>query len=501
MASPNPTSREGRRTALVLGGGLAGALAAYELAPYVDSVTVVDRGHRHGPGAGPAPDEPALMLHAAGARALERLHPGILDELVAAGAHRLGMTTDMAVLTLRGWLAHGCEGGFVITCSRDLARRVVRGRTLGQDNITVLENTEAVSLTGDAYVLTGAVVRDRATGRMRRLDAQIVVDATGRGKGVTRRISELGLPPVPVDSLDGGIAYATRTFRLAPHIAAGRPAVHIQPDPSNDSRGGTLLPVEGDRWIATLVGMRGTEPPLDEAGFMKYAARLRDPALVELLAGAEPLGPVHGRQSLVNRRVHLKWLPRVPKGLVLLGEAETCFNPVYGYGASTTAMATLALRRGLARYGTGDKLTPRVRRDIAKATMGAWGTSSPGERRHPGTVATMRPGRAALAVMRVLGRYSDRVLRAGTSRPAATRALVDIITLSRTPAALLAPSVVLAALRGPDEGAQGTTPPPAAAGRAVSPPHPRGLDRGGLQGRMPEAPVVPDAEGRARQVH
>ncbi|GAA3233836.1 hypothetical protein GCM10020256_50250 [Streptomyces thermocoprophilus] len=230
MASQNRTSPAGRpTTALVLGGGLAGLLAAYELAPYVDSVTVVDRGHRHGPGAGPAPDEPALMLHAAGARALEELHPGILDELVAAGAHRLGMTTDMAILTLRGWLAHGCDAGFVLTCTRGLARRVVRERALRPGNITVLENTEAVSLTGDSYVLTGAVVRDRASGRMRRLDAGIVVDATGRGKGVTRRISELGLPPVPVDSLDGGIAYATRTFRLAPHIAAGRPPCTSSP--------------------------------------------------------------------------------------------------------------------------------------------------------------------------------------------------------------------------------------------------------------------------------
>jgi hypothetical protein len=277
--------------------------------------------------------------------------------------------------------------------------------------------------------------------------------------------------------------------------------VHIQPDPSTDSRGGTLLPVEGDRWIATFVGMRGTEPPLDEREFTRFAGVLRDRALVDLLAGAEPLGPVSGLDGLVNRRLHLKWLPRVPKGLIVLGEAETCFNPVYGYGASTAAMSVLALRRGLERYGTGDKLTPRVRRAVAKTTQGPWGTSSPGERRHPETVATMQPSRAALAVMRVLGRYTDRVLRAGTGRPAATRALVDILTLSRSPAALLTLPVVAAAVRGPGPDAQLHTPPPAAAPRArTTRPVAGGVADGGVAVTTKAVPIPAgsDVDGAGR---
>ena len=55
-------------------------------------------------------------------------------------------------------------------------------------------------------------------------------------------------------------------------------------------RGGLILPLEGNRWICTLVGMHGDHPPTDLAGYLAFAKSLPVPDMYEALRSAEPLG-------------------------------------------------------------------------------------------------------------------------------------------------------------------------------------------------------------------
>lgn len=121
------------RHAVVIGGSLAGLLAAAVLAEHA-TVTVID--------ADPLPEGPAPrrglpqarhthLLWSGGARAIERILPGITDDWTKAGAIRRSLPTDLVSKTAHGWIPRCGEKQFNISCSRDLLDSVVRARVTG----------------------------------------------------------------------------------------------------------------------------------------------------------------------------------------------------------------------------------------------------------------------------------------------------------------------------------------------------------------------------------
>jgi hypothetical protein len=81
-------------------------------------------------------------------------------------------------------------------------------------------------------------------------------------------------------------------------------AIGAQQAPPGDPRGGILQPIEGGRWLLSLIGGDGDYPPTDEAGFLAFARSLRSPALHEAIAAAEPLTPIVGHRATENRLRH-----------------------------------------------------------------------------------------------------------------------------------------------------------------------------------------------------
>lgn len=86
---------------------------------------------------------------------------------------------------------------YLIACSPDLLDWGVRRQVLAHPRIRVLSGTEPVGLSGSADHVTGVEVRDTATRDVRQLDADLVIDATGRGSAAAAWWAALGLPPVP----------------------------------------------------------------------------------------------------------------------------------------------------------------------------------------------------------------------------------------------------------------------------------------------------------------
>lgn len=265
MSDPNSggTARRtgtGRvRRAVVLGGGMAGMLAAAALADRADEVVVVDRD-RMPAGAGSRKGLPqarhAHLLMAGGARAVETLLPGTTDRWTAAGARRIAVPTGLVVLGPHGWFPRRPETHFMMACTRDLLDLVVREQVLARPGITLREGTEAVGLTGGAGRVTGVRVRDTGTDAAAgTIGAGLVVDACGRGSRAARLLVELGLPAVREETVDAGLVYATRIFR-APAGSEDFPLVTVQADARArvPGRGATLVPIEGGRWLVTASG-------------------------------------------------------------------------------------------------------------------------------------------------------------------------------------------------------------------------------------------------------
>jgi 2-polyprenyl-6-methoxyphenol hydroxylase-like FAD-dependent oxidoreductase len=431
---------------LVLGGGFAGMLTAHVLAEYMDSVTVVERD---APPEGPGPRKgvpqarQSHLLMGAGARAVEALLPGTSTAWSEAGAQVLGAPGQVAFLTKFGWLPRTRHEEFVVSCGRDLLDWVVRRRILRNGRIRLLPGTEVVGLLGDTEQVTGARVRDRSTGRFAEIVGDFVVAATGRSSHVAAWLEGLGLPQVPQEVVDAGTAYATRLYRPAPETHRNTPGIVMIANVTGEATGGVLLPLEDGCWSATVIGMRGSEPPAGDAEFLDFAHRLGHPALAELVADAVPLGPSRGFRGLANRRLRFDRLPRHPERFVALGDAACTLDPSHAHGMTVAAFGVAALRNLLRRHGTVSGLARRVQRSVARAAGAAWQLSVGDDLRHPAVVGP-RPSMAT----RLQNAYADRVLRTAVTDPAVARSLVDVMALARPATSLAAPRVLVPALLG-----------------------------------------------------
>lgn len=133
-----------------------------------------------------------------------------------------------------------------------------------------------------------------------------------------------------------------------------------------------IVPIEGGRWMVSLGGSRGGEPPKDPDGFVEYALALPHPVVGQLIVGAEPLTEVFTGRSTSNARRYLEKAPAWPDGLVVLGDALATFNPVYGQGMSVAALGARVLARNVHRRWGGPGLARRIQRELAKPVERAW---------------------------------------------------------------------------------------------------------------------------------
>ncbi|MFG2092066.1 NAD(P)/FAD-dependent oxidoreductase [Streptomyces sp. NPDC048612] len=441
----------GGRTAIVIGGGLAGMLAVAALIGQVETVTVVERD-RYPEGRAFRKGVPqARHLHvllSGGRHALEELLPGTAAALGEAGARGLYLSRDLLTRTPTGWQRRFDERRHLtLSVTRPVLDSVVRERVLGAaaesaTRVEVLEATEATGLTGDAGRVTGVRVRarDGAPGARsgRELPAGLVVDASGRGSRTPQWLAELGRSVPQEETVDAGIAYATRMYRPRDPATAPDAGINV-PGWPECPRGAVYVPVEDGNWLLTMSGVRGHHPPTDAAEFTAFSATIGDPYIHELLAQAEPLSPVHGFRDTRNRRRHFERPGALPDGLLVLGDAACTFNPVYGQGMSVAALGALAVR-GTFTDGGGLRpgITAEAQRAVARAAEPAWLAAVGADRPY----ADSGDSRAGLGE-RLSTWYLDRLVARAAIDPVVGAAFRDVFNLTAPPTRLVAPQILL----------------------------------------------------------
>jgi flavin-dependent dehydrogenase len=366
------------------------------------------------------------VLVTGGARALETLLPGTVAALLAAGAHRRGLPGDALILSADGWFRRHETDAYLISGSRWLMDHVVRQRALAGGAVSVREGTRVLGLVGDASRVTGVVI-GRPDGRTETLRADLVVDATGRRSRAGWWLTAIGGPPVEEETVDPGLAYSTRIFRAPADLAAEIPAIMLHPRAERGSpgHGATLFPIEDGRWIVTLTGARGGEPPTHERGFTDCAYTLRSPIVAELMAAAEPLGGVRPYRANANRRRYFERRPR-PEGFLVIGDALVALNPVYSHGMSVAALSALRLDRELAQRGADPATFPELQVAMAAEADRSWRMATEQDR-----VRAEAPPSAR--------RMRTRMSRAVLSSPALTAELFRAQTLIPASVAVTAP--------------------------------------------------------------
>jgi 2-polyprenyl-6-methoxyphenol hydroxylase-like FAD-dependent oxidoreductase len=175
---------------VVVGGGLAGMLAARVLADHFDRVTVLERDRVPEMPAsrkGRPRARPAHVGIARGGAALEQLLPGLTDDLVRAGASPDDLGEAVAWLTPFGW-GRDCRAGLpLLSRNRDLIDGAVRRRVAALPNVRFRQGVEVTGLLAAPSGRAAVGVRLRApcgdrgeSDREERLAADLVAVADGR---------------------------------------------------------------------------------------------------------------------------------------------------------------------------------------------------------------------------------------------------------------------------------------------------------------------------------
>jgi 2-polyprenyl-6-methoxyphenol hydroxylase-like FAD-dependent oxidoreductase len=287
------------------------------------------------------------------------------------------------------------------------------------------------------------------------LDADLVVAASGRGGGVAAWLQELGYPRVTEDRLAVDLTYASRRLRLRPGALAADKLIIIGARPGLP-RGMALFAQEGGAQLLTLAGY-GAEhrPPVDERAFLDFAAAVAPPDVLAAIGDAEPLSEIVTHGFAANLRRRYERLPRFPHGLLVIGDAITSFNPLYGQGMSVAALEAVELRRCLAEGTRG--LSRRFFRSIAKILDHAWEMAVSADLALP-EIAGHRS-----TSIRIGNAYTDRLLRVAERDPVVAAAFADVGDLLKPPAHVLRPRILWRVLRGQRRASQaGRVPVPAA---------------------------------------
>ncbi len=291
--------------------------------------------------------------------------------------------------------------------------------------------------------VTGVQVRYReGEQREEMLSADLVVDTSGRGSHTPQWLVSLGYNQVEETAIKVNVGYATRIYRQPEHSRFERKVLGIYSTPPDEKRAGVLAPIEGKRWIVTLMGWVRDYPPDDEAGFLTFARSLPQPDLYEAIKDAEPLTSVAIHKFPANRRRHYERLARFPEGFVALGDAVCSFNPVYGQGMTAAALEAEVLNTLLYQQrkhrpaGDISGVSRRFQKKITKIVDTFWLLAANEDFRHPETQGKRPTG------LSLLNSYSLRVQKLSSFDPEVTLLFYQVLQSIKPPTALFSPRIL-----------------------------------------------------------
>ncbi|MEZ4384904.1 MAG: FAD-dependent monooxygenase [Nannocystaceae bacterium] len=447
-----------RGTAVVLGAGIAGVLAASVLSRHYAEVIILERDRvpdrpidRKGV---PQGRHPHILLRR-GEEVIRRLVPGALERLRPRDFTPMDVARELRWFHAGVWKARHDPGFVFHTCNRVRLEHSLRAAVLERANVELRERHKILDLAlDDAGRVRGVVVVDERAEVQRTIAADVVVDATGRSTRAPRWLAEHGFGEVPIHEVHSNVGYTTRVF----HVPGGNHdlglPIAVFPDPPRSRRAGIAFPLGDNGVSVVLAGWCRDYVPRSAEGFLEFARSLDRPELADLLARARPTPDQHTFRAKANLWRRYDRLRRWPDGLVVIGDAVTSLNPMYGQGMTIAAVEAETLARtltALARRGArleGPGRARRLQRAIAGVVRFPWALVTSEDLRHPGAVGPRPRGlalvHAVTSALHQLVAY-DRYVH---------RRMFEILNLMRGPLCLLHPRVllrvVLHRLRGAD---------------------------------------------------
>jgi 2-polyprenyl-6-methoxyphenol hydroxylase-like FAD-dependent oxidoreductase len=386
ITSPEPPTdtKVLMRRAIVLGGSLAGLLAARVLSDHAEEVLVIERDTSP-ESTEPRPGVPqGSQVHAllpSGQVQLDRWFPGFTTAMIAAGATSPPQSAVHNYINgvPRPPVPDAIDGALVST--RPFLEAMVRRRTLERANIRLVHGrADGIDFTGDR----AGAVRYQPTGAGHGTDVplvteptDLVVDATGRSSRLSDWLAAAGWPQPPMRRMPIKLNYASALFKRDERISdVGVSIATIPPGGGQPARQGGVLAVEGDRWLVLVAGYGDDRPTRDLEDFRTRCRRDFPPEFGRIADRADLIGDVIAHHQADSRRRDYHELERFPARLIVAGDAVASFNPVYGQGMTSAALHASCLSEYLRSGPNLDRAARSYFEDVRVIVDVAWQMST-----------------------------------------------------------------------------------------------------------------------------
>jgi 2-polyprenyl-6-methoxyphenol hydroxylase-like FAD-dependent oxidoreductase len=399
------------------------------------------------------------VLLARGHQIFEQLFPNLTEEWIAAGAPTFDHGLHGRTLYKTGWSPRVQSDVIVYGASRMLVEGSIRHRVLKHPRIEVLQGQDVVALVHENDTITGVQLRPRGFNQApHTISADLIVHSAGRNSRLHEWLAVLGYDQPEKTIVTANVGYSTRSFVTPERMKHEDRAWLILPRPPHIRRGGIMIALENNITTLTLLGVEEDYPPTDEAGFMEFARSLPVPEIYEMIKDATPVGPIHGYRKLENQMYHYDRI-KMPKRLLVLGDAYTALNPIYGQGMTVASESAMALSDVLRMYSDPlDEIGVIFQKRLAKMVAGAWMLSTSEDARWPKAQGAKRD-----PMTRFLHWYLDQVLAVLMNDPITYQTFIQVQHGFKMPTALFQPRTLLRVLANaisPKSRTAGQTPEP-----------------------------------------
>lgn len=459
-AVPVPDSGDHWGHAVVIGAGFTGLLAARVLAGRFARVTLLERDrltpgttHRSGLPQGRHPHG----LLARGAAVVEELFPGIRAELAGRGAPVFDFGAGFATRLPHGWAPRGALGVEVQSLDLTALESALCDRIRAEPAVRIRDGflAEALELSADRSRAVAVTGRDRDDPGHTpvRIDADLIVDASGRASRLPGWLAAAGLPRPEPRRVASPLVYSSRMYELPDHAAPEWLVSFEMTFPPLVRRGGAAVTVDcGHRLVSVIAPAGELPPPRAEAALREFAGTLHNPHFAHVMEHGRPVTPVYRCPVGGNQWIRYHRLRRFPDRLLVLGDAFCAFNPVYGQGLTVAALQAHRLGLLLRRADGPAGVARRFQRQAAGIVLFPWLTATAADQGWSRT----GPGPAVSSVRAFL----HLVLRRAPGDPALYAEFARVQNMLTSPLRLLRPSLLVRLLRPRGAAAAGAPPGP-----------------------------------------
>jgi 2-polyprenyl-6-methoxyphenol hydroxylase-like FAD-dependent oxidoreductase len=292
------------KSAVVIGGGIAGLASAKVLSRHYDQVTLFDGG----------PQPQAQHLHVLlqkGQELLEGIFPGILRKLTLAGSPTIDWAQDTVWENSRGAFPRYNSSVKALSMSRTLLQELMRV-DIRQSGISIMnQRAERPYPASDLVVL-----------------------AMGQNISQSEMFRE-------EDSLPVNLTYRSYVFRQRDLNLPGCKQYYYQVDPPYSLVGGVICPIEEGKVMVTMIEH---EESFSVVRSLEEFLLRATPTFRRIIGDARPLTEMAVFRKATSHRRKLD-LAKIPATTLVLGDTLTSLNPVFGQGMTLALMQAELLNR------------------------------------------------------------------------------------------------------------------------------------------------------------